>query len=86
MKKMTSFFLMTFLQAYLYAAMSSQIVIEGKVGDFNAKRVTLIYDNGKRVSVPRTAIPKHFEIRPGYDVSAFMSSDSLAKEVAKAKK
>ena len=72
--------------ASTWAGMSPDIVIEGRISDFDANRVKVIYDDGKVAYVPRKAISKQFKIRPGAYVRTIIKSDFLAKEIGKAQK
>ena len=77
MKKILLLFLFTFST---FAGMEPHIVIEGQVGDFDKKNVTLYRDGGDIV-VPRNSIPKDIEIKPGAHAYAVLKSDILLKQI-----
>ena len=78
--------LLFFTSFILRAGMSSEIIVEGRVSNFDAKNVTLVHQNGHKALVPRSAIPKMFTIREGNYVRAIMKSDFLLKEIARVQK
>ncbi len=63
-----------------WAGVEPHIVVEGQVGDFNKKTVTLYRDGGD-IIVPRNSIPKRMKIKPGAHVYAILKSDILLKQI-----
>ena len=68
-----------------WSGIAPEIIVGGRVGNFDKKNVTLHRDGGE-VVVPRNSIPKHFEVKSGAYVQAVLKSDFILKEIEKAKK
>ena len=61
------------------SAVIGNIKTSGKVVKYNTKTVTLKQAEGGRIEVPRSFIPKHYKIKTGNTVTAFLPGKLLQK-------
>ena len=78
--------ILLFLARSLGAGMGGTIVVEGRIGDFDAKSVTVVYGDGGKAKIPRSAVADHYKIRSGNYIRAAIKSDFLEQEIVRAQK
>ena len=66
--------------SFVFGSLTGDIKIEGVVVKHN-KRVVTLLQNGKKVKVPRSSIPKHIKIKPGNTVYAVLDKQKLKKKL-----
>ena len=81
--KLIKYIIMTFCLLSFYSASGAvvgNIKTSGKVVKYNKQTVTLIQEEGGRIEVPRKFIPKHYKIKTGYIVTAFLPGKLIQKQ------
>ena len=63
----------------------SNVTLEGIVVKYDKNTVTLS-QRGKRITVSRKNIPKHFKLKTGKKVYAILNSEEVMKEIKKIRK
>ena len=69
---------LVFFPELLFSAVSD-LTAEGIVVSYDKKKVVLAQDNGKRIRVNRSSIPKHYKLKTGARVQAILDSKKLLK-------
>ena len=65
-----------------FSAISGPVRMEGIIISYDKKTVTLS-QKGKKIKVPRGAIPKHFKIKGGNQVYAEFNEQELINQLKK---
>ena len=65
-----------FFSHFVFAAIS-KLTVQGVVVSYNKNKVVLAQDNGKKVKVPRSSIPKFYKLKTGKRVHATLDSKKL---------
>lgn len=85
MKAVLLFGLFVFLSFSGHGMIVGDVKIEGTVIKYNKKTVTLKTSQGKRIKIPRRAVPRKFKLKTGAEVHAFLSPKVIIRRLSSTK-